>query len=152
MSNEWAFLWHHILTNVRCLIRFESNLLDFPGIKLCHLGIIIFLPSFWVLYLYVLLLSIHIDYSTQKNGGSYKIIALIAFSLVQSLNRVQLFATPWTAECQASLSISNSQSLLKLMSTKLVMPSNHLFLCRPLLLLPSIFLSNKLFSNVYPNV
>ena len=138
MSNEWAFLWHHILTNVRCLIRFESNLLDFPGIKLCHLGIIIFLPSFWVLYLYVLLLSIHIDYSTQKNGGSYKIIALIAFSLVQSLNRVQLFATPWTAECQASLSISNSQSLLKLMSTKLVMPSNHLILCHPLLLLPSL--------------
>ena len=55
--------------------------------------------------------------------------------------------TPWTAACQASLSISNSQSLLKLMSIELVMPSNHLILCRPLLLRPSIFPSIKVFSN-----
>ena len=61
------------------------------------------------------------------------------FSLVQSLNCVQPFATPWTAARQASLSITNSQSLLKLMSIKSVMPSNHLFLCHPLLLLHSIF-------------
>ena len=60
-------------------------------------------------------------------------------SSVQSLSHVRLFATPWTAACQASLSITNSQGLLKLMSIKLVMPSNHLILCRPLLLLPSIF-------------
>ena len=60
-------------------------------------------------------------------------------SSVQPLSRVWLFATPWTAAHQASLSITNSQSLLKLMSTESVMPSNHLFLCRPLLLLPSIF-------------
>ena len=58
--------------------------------------------------------------------------------LVQ-LSRVRLFATPWTAACQASLSITNYRSLLKLMSIKLVMPSNHLILCHPLLLLPSIF-------------
>ena len=63
------------------------------------------------------------------------------------LSRVQLFATPWTAACQASLSITNSQSLLRLMSIKSVMPSNHLILCRPLLLLPSIFPSIRFFSN-----
>ena len=66
-------------------------------------------------------------------------------SSAQWLSHVQLFATPWTAACQASLSITNSQSLLKLMSIKLVMPSNHLILCRPLLLLPSIFPSIRVF-------
>ena len=66
---------------------------------------------------------------------------------VQSLSRVRLFATPWTAACQASLFITNSQSLLKLMSIESVIPSNHLILCRPLLLLPSIFLSITVFSS-----
>ena len=60
---------------------------------------------------------------------------------------VQLFAIPWTAACQAFLSITNSWSLLKLMSTELVIPSNHLILCRPLLLPPSIFPSSRVFSN-----
>ena len=60
-------------------------------------------------------------------------------SSVQSLSHVQLFATPWTAARQASLSITNSRSLLKLMSIELVMPPTHLVLCRPLLLLPPIF-------------
>ena len=69
------------------------------------------------------------------------------FSSVQSLIRVRLFATPWTAAHQAFLSITNSQSLLKLMSIELVMPSNHLILCRLLLLLPSIFPSIRVFSN-----
>ena len=64
-----------------------------------------------------------------------------------SLNRVRLFATPWTAVHQASLSITNSWNLLKLMSIESVMPSNHLILCRPLLLLPSIFPSIRAFSN-----
>ena len=64
---------------------------------------------------------------------------VIQFSSVQSLSRVQLFATPWTAACQAFLSITNSWSLFKLMSIQSVMPSNHFILCRPLLLLPSIF-------------
>ena len=68
-------------------------------------------------------------------------------SSVQSLSRVRLFATPWTAARQASLSIANSQSLLKLMSNKSVMPSNHLTLCRPLLLPPSIFPRIRVFSN-----
>ena len=65
---------------------------------------------------------------------------------VQSLSHVQLFSTQWTAAQQAPLSITNSQSLLKLMSIKSVMPSNHLLLCRPLLLLPSIFPSIRVFS------
>ena len=68
-------------------------------------------------------------------------------SSVQSLSCVQLFATPWTTACQASLSITNSQSSLKLMSTELVMPSNHLIFCCPFLLLPSIFTSIRVFSN-----
>ena len=67
------------------------------------------------------------------------------FSSVQSLSCVQLFATPWTAACQTSLS-TNSQSLLKLMSIELVMPSNRLILYRPLLLLPSIYPSIRVFS------
>ena len=66
---------------------------------------------------------------------------------VQLLSHVQLFETPWTAAHQASLSIINSQSLLKLMSIKLVMTSNHLILYHPLLLLPSIFTSIRVFSN-----
>ena len=66
---------------------------------------------------------------------------------VQSLSHVWLFVTPWTAACQASLSITNSHSLLKLMSTESLMPSNHLNLCRPLFLLPSIFPSIRVFFN-----
>ena len=69
------------------------------------------------------------------------------FSSVQSLSRVWLLATPWTAVHQASQSITNSWSLLKLMSIELVMPSTHLILCHPLLLLPSIFPSSRVFSN-----
>ena len=67
-------------------------------------------------------------------------------SSVQSLSHVQLFVTPWTAACQASLSITNSQNLLKLMSIVLVMPSSHFILCHPLLL-PSVFPSIWVFSN-----
>ena len=73
--------------------------------------------------------------------------AFLFLSSVQSLSHVRLFATPWTAACQASLSIINSWSLLKLMSVESVMPSNHLILCHPLLLLPSIFPSIRVFSN-----
>ena len=69
------------------------------------------------------------------------------FSSVQLLSHVRHSVTPWTAACQASLSITNSWSLLKLMSIKLVMPSNHLILCRPLLLPPSILPSVRVFSN-----
>ena len=71
----------------------------------------------------------------------------VQFSSVQSLSHVRLFATAWTTACHASLSITNSQSLLKLMFIEWVMPSNHLILCRPLLLLPSVFSSIRVFSN-----
>ena len=74
-------------------------------------------------------------------------ILRIQFSSVQSLSRVRLFATPWTAAHQASLSVTNSQSLLDLMSIESVMPSNHLILSHPLLLRPSIFSSIRVFSN-----
>ena len=68
-------------------------------------------------------------------------------AVVQSLSRVQLFATLWTAACQAFLSFTVSQSLLKLMSIELMMPSNHLILCQPLFFLPPIFPSIRVFSN-----
>ena len=71
----------------------------------------------------------------------------VQFSSVQSLSHIWLFATPWTAAHQASVSIANSRSLLKLTSIELVMPSNDLILCHPLLLLPSILPSIRVFSN-----
>ena len=74
--------------------------------------------------------------------GGFKMI-----SSVQSLSCVQLFVTLWTAARQASLSITNSQSILRLMSIESVIPSNHLILCHPVLLLPSVFLSIRVFSN-----
>ena len=69
------------------------------------------------------------------------------FSSVQSVSHVRLFMTPWTAACQTSLYITNSRNLLKLMSIESVMQSNHLILCHPLLLLPSVFPSIRVFSN-----
>ena len=78
---------------------------------------------------------------TQKTEGTWR------FSSVQLLSCVWLFVTPWTVARQASLSITNSRSLHKLMSIESLMPSNHLILCRSLLLLPSIFPSIRVFSN-----
>ena len=72
---------------------------------------------------------------------------MLLFLYVISQFSLSVFVTPWTAACQASLSITNSQSLLKLMSVELVMPSTHLILCHPLLLLPSIFPSIRVFSS-----
>ena len=98
----------------------------------------------WVLTLKVMLLRPvnKCSHNTRKVSTYH-----ISFSSVQSLSRVRLFATPWTAAHQASLSITNSRSLLKLMSIESVMPSNHPVLCRPLLLLPSVFPSIRVFSN-----
>ena len=73
--------------------------------------------------------------------------SLLQFSSVQSLSPVRLFATPWTAACQTSLSITNSRSLLKLMPIESVMPSSHLILCLPLFLLPPVPPSIRVFSN-----
>ena len=83
------------------------------------------------------------DWSPYKAQAEPQVI----FSSVQSLSLVWLFATPWTEACQASLFITNSQCFLKLMSIESVMPSNHLILCCPLLLLPSIFPSISVFSD-----
>ena len=82
---------------------------------------------------------------SQKKKDEYHMILLICS--VQLFSCIQLFATPWTAACQASLSITNSQSLLKLMSIESVVPSNHLIFCHPLPLPPSIFPSMRVFSN-----
>ena len=76
-----------------------------------------------------------------------RLLTSIQFSLVQLLICVRLFVTPGTVACQTSLSITNARSLLKLMSTELVMPSNHLILCHPLLLPPSVFPSMNVFSS-----
>ena len=76
---------------------------------------------------------------------SHTSVTSTGFSSVQSLSHARLFATPWPAAHQASLSFTNSQNLLKLMSIELVMPSNHFILCRPLLLPPSIFPSIRVF-------
>ena len=81
------------------------------------------------------------------SSASWYLKSTVQFSLVQSLSCVQLFETPWTTTHQASLSISNSRSLLRLMSIESMMPSNHLILCCHLLLLPSIFPSIRVFSN-----
>ena len=88
-------------------------------------------------------------YSSEENKPQQHATAWLnlQFSSVQSLSHVWLFVTPWTAAFQASLSITNSWSLLKLMSIELVIPSNHLILCHPLLLPPSIFPSIRVFSN-----
>ena len=86
-------------------------------------------------------------HAPSKVACSLAKLSLLDISSIQLLNRVRLFVTPWTAAHQASLSNTNSQSLLKLMSIELVMPSNYLILCRPLLLLPSIFPSIKVFPN-----
>jgi len=91
------------------------------------------------IYLFKTLLSKH--YSCITN------VSKTAFSSVQLLRYVRLFATPWTAARQASLSITNSRSLLKLMPLESVMPSNHLIFCCPLFLPPSIFPSIRIFSN-----
>ena len=80
---------------------------------------------------------------TQHGTGQ----VLIQFSSVQSLSHIQLFVTPWAALHQASMPITNSQNLFKLMSIELVMLSDHLILCHPLLLLPSIFPSIRVFAN-----
>ena len=92
-------------------------------------------------------LALSFHFIDEKLERLNEVELLVQFSSVQSLSHVQLFATPWTAACQASLSVTNSWSLLKLISIESVMPSNHLILCCPLLLPPSIFPSIKVFSS-----
>ena len=88
----------------------------------------------------------HPDFCIQRRDG-FSYLEPCPRGVVQLLSRVRVFATPWTAAHQASLSFTISPSFLKLMSIELVMSSNHLILCSPLLLLPSIFPSLRVFSN-----
>ena len=93
------------------------------------------------------MISVAVDLDWGSNYLPIIINVINSIHSVQSLSHVQLFATPWTAACQSSLSITNSQSLPKLISIDLVVPTNHLILCRPLLLRPSIFPSIRVFSS-----
>ena len=96
---------------------------------------------------YILSTAYKFRITQQINTRIQCIVPLFLFSSFQSLSRVWLFATPWIAARQASLSITNSRSSLKLMSIESVMPSSHLILCRPLLLLPPIPPRIRVFSN-----
>ena len=103
-------------------------------------------PTWWG-FLYLLNSSKDNEWLRMLPMALEEELRLLQFSSVRLLSRVRLFATPWTAAHQTSLSISNSWSLLKLMSIDSVMPSNHLILCHPLLLEPSIIPSIRVFSN-----
>ena len=132
------------ITNSQSLLRLMSIELVMPCNRLIFCHPILFLPSvFLSIRVFKCSMDIsYLDFATIVLG-----LPRWYFSLVQSLSHVRLFLTPWTAALQASLSITNSQSLLKLMSIGSVIPSNHLILCRPLLPLPSIFPSIRVFSN-----
>ena len=140
--SDWTELnWTMLNSDVR--VKLSSQNTDFlysstlDSLKLCYF-------FFWMLvfdiYLPPNLLSNLIRTETI-------ITTSVQFISVQSLNRVRLFATPWIAACQASLSITNSRSSLRRMPIESVMPSSHLILCRPLLLLPPIPPSIRVFSN-----
>ena len=121
-------------------------------------------PTFWLLYIMLLWLFMYkwiylrtveshwkqdfFDVDVGQDATlDHSVFQGVQFSSVQSLSCVWIFGTPWTTPHQASMSITNSKSLLKLMSIKWVMPSNHLILCCPLLLLPSIFPTIRVFSS-----
>ena len=122
-----------------------SLTLQVDSLPLIHCVLFYPLISVWrVVYSFVLLIKIQISHDFILFINKVKILSVFS---VQSLSHVQLFATPWTVACQASLSITNSQSLLKPMSIESVMPSNHLILSCPFLFLPSIFPSIRIFSS-----
>ena len=115
-----------------------------PKFKQMNLTVVIFSISMTE-HAYILNNTSIIYYKKKKKKLLRKMV--FQFSSVQSLSHIRLIETPWTTARQTSLSITNSQSLLKLMSIKLVMPSNRLILCRPLLLLPSISPVIRVFSD-----
>ena len=117
--------------------------------QMCYTGTVIYHTEFTFFQIYV---PVYIRLDCNWNEMPIFVVIFFfslsnQFSSVQLLSRVWLFATPWIAACQASLSITNSQSSLKLMSIESVMPSSHLILCCPLLLLPPIPPSIRVFSN-----
>ena len=122
--------WCHLILRSHCFDGCSSNLL--------YDILSVFLSLVTHLFFIYIIICVHVL--------SFN-LTINSFSSVQSLSHVRLFATPGTTACQVSLSFTNSQSLPKLMSFELVMPSKHLILCYPLLLLPSIFPSIMVFSN-----
>ena len=118
-------------------------------ISYAYIYIYIYVYIYIYICMYVFLFHFHIlfPYRLLQNTEYSSLCFIVAFSVSSLLSHVQFLATPWTAAHQASLSITNSQSLLKLMSIELVMPYNHLILCHPLLPLPSISHSIRAFSN-----
>ena len=128
MYHLHPYICGYAYTTYICILHHVSACLCVYHLHLhLHLDIYFWTICISIIYLYLCLYMNHLHPFIHQ------------FRSVQSLSRVRLSVTPWTAAHQASLSISNSQSLLKLMTTELVMPSNHLILCCPLLHLPSIF-------------
>ena len=132
-------------------MRETNNLIKNPVIVLppSHLILQFSLPTLWLIFTVPALHCnedpAHSPQKRRRRGEERNFVIWLLFA--QSLSRIQLFGTPWTAACQASLSFTISQTLLKFMSIESVMLSDHLILCYPLLLLPSIFLSIRVFSN-----
>ena len=142
-SHTWLSDWTELNSN---LVSICGPLIASVHVSMYLLLFSISICLFWMLEIskilqYVVICDWLLSLSTNF------ICVLVCISSVQLLSRVQLFVTPWTAARQASLSITNSRNLIKLMSIESVMPSNHLILCRPLLLLPSIFPSIRVFSS-----
>ena len=154
------FCWFHFLPDFTssfvCLFCLLMPLLDWKDWNKTFIACLVMLVKKWLGKEIVTIssVSLHFSYSSSHRKISKFSIPVgsqtehsVQFSSVQLLSRVRLFVTPWIAARQASLSITNSQSSLKLMSIESVMPSSHLILCPPLLLLPPIRLSIRVFSN-----
>ena len=141
---RWLSILHMVMFQCYSLKSFHPHLLPHSP-KVCSLCVCLF-----CCLAYRIVITVFLNY-TYKHYILYWCFSFwwtsLYISLVQSLSHVQVFVTPWTIAHQASLSVTNSQTLLKLMSIKLVMPSNHLILWCPLLLLLSIFPSIGVFFN-----
>ena len=139
-------MWRH---STFTLFHPSLELFSVPKLKLCpHYHSFIYIKQSLLGYSLCTINSPIFKYIIQQFSIIFVEYSAIIIDVVfESLSRDWLFATPWTVACQASLSITNSWSLLKLMSIELVMTSNHLILCQPLLLLPSILPSIRVFSN-----
>ena len=140
--SSWPLPWAEFLTLAPSTLHFKTIFFN-PNFDTVYEILLIALIVMWAERSFLQLNIEKSDFFVFYLPGTLS----VEFSSVHSLSRVQLFATPWIAARQASLSITNSRSLPKLMCIKSVMPSSHLILCRPLLLLPPIPPSIRVFSN-----